>query len=203
MARPPKFDDEEILARAMTAIWRRGWSATSIRDLEHELNLKAPAIYRRFGSKDGLARAVLERYIEQVVRRRLRRYLPGSGDPISNVHAFFESAVSPPSADEPLAGCLLTTMSFDVRRLDPALTDVVAAGLAEIEDALRTELERAAVDHRLAGDTDAVFAALALAWQGLMVRARAGSPPAELQALARAAVDLVAPYGAAGPPGSR
>ena len=55
MARSPKFDDDEILDRAMSVLWHRGWARTSIRDLEEALEIKAPSIYRRFGSKEGLA----------------------------------------------------------------------------------------------------------------------------------------------------
>ena len=44
MGRGPKFDDDEILDRAMTTFWQGGWAHTSIRDLERELDLKAPSI---------------------------------------------------------------------------------------------------------------------------------------------------------------
>ena len=95
MARPPKFDDDEILDRAMLLFWRQGWSATSIRQLEVELDLKAPSIYRRFGSKDGLARAVLERYLDRIIERRIERHLTGEGDPIQNIRSFVFSALRP------------------------------------------------------------------------------------------------------------
>ena len=78
MVRPPKFDDDEILDRAMTAsVWQGGWSQTSIRDLEEALDLKAPSIYRRFGSKEGLGAAVVDHYVERVVRRRVAKHLAG------------------------------------------------------------------------------------------------------------------------------
>ena len=75
MARPPKFDDDEILDRAMATFWQQGWSQTSIRDLERTLDLKAPSIYRRFGTKEGLGAAVVDHYVDRVVRRRVDRYL--------------------------------------------------------------------------------------------------------------------------------
>ncbi|MEO1059231.1 MAG: helix-turn-helix domain-containing protein [Actinomycetota bacterium] len=93
MARPPKFNDDEILDRAMSMMWQRGWTQTSIRDLEDALEIKAPSIYRRFGSKERLGAAVIDHYVERVVRRRVDRYLSGDGDPIENITRFLESSV--------------------------------------------------------------------------------------------------------------
>ena len=84
MARTPKFDDTEILDRAMSLLWSQGLAHTSIRDLEAALDLKAPSIYRRFGSKEGLAVAAVDHYVERVVRRRVDKHLCGDGDPIAN-----------------------------------------------------------------------------------------------------------------------
>lgn len=196
MARPPKFDDDVILDRAMRAFWVRGWSTTSIRDLEDALGLKAPSIYRRFGSKDGLTRAVIDHYVEQVVRYRVDRYLPGSGDPIANLRSFFESAVTQSKQAVPLVGCLLTTVSFEAPHLAPDVRRSLDHGLDEIDRAVRSELARAETDGLLAeGVTaDAATATLILAWHGLMVLARAGRPPGELQAQAgRAIASIAAP----------
>ena len=51
-------------------------------------DVKAPAIYRRFGSKDGLSEAVLQHYVDRVVRRRIEKYLPDDGDPMANIREF-------------------------------------------------------------------------------------------------------------------
>ena len=177
----------------MRAFWIRGWSTTSIRDLEDALGLKAPSIYRRFGSKDGLTRAVVDHYVEHVVRFRIERYLSGSGDPIANLHAFFDSAVTT-RAGAPLVGCLLTTISFEAQQLDPDSRRALDLGLDVIDRAIRTELDRAEAGGLLAeGVTvDDATANLILAWHGLMVLARTGRSPANLQAMARATVESIA-----------
>jgi len=181
MARPPKFDDEVILDRATRLFWRRGWSATSIRDLEAELQLTAPAIYRRFGSKDGIARAVLEHYVDRVVERRVRKYLTGDGDPIENLRSFFASGVRPPLDGGPLLGCLLTVTATDTARPGPGLDEVLVAGFDVIESGIRRELERADGSLAPGRTVDDLLVTLALAWQGLMVMARSGVASAELE----------------------
>lgn len=194
MARPPKFDDDEILDRAMRAFWTRGWSTTSIRDLEAALGLKAPAIYRRFGSKDGLLRAVVDHYVDHVVRHRVDRYLTGVGDPVDNLSAFFESAVTAPPDGGPLVGCLLTTVAAETPHLDLAVQRAVGRGVDDIDRAMRSELARAEASGSLADGVAAedAAAALTLAWHGLMVLARSGRPPSELQALATASIASIA-----------
>lgn len=57
MARPAKFEDLEVLDRASDLFWRDGCDAVTIRDLEAALDLRAPSIYRRFTTKDGLVPA--------------------------------------------------------------------------------------------------------------------------------------------------
>lgn len=194
MARPAKFERDVILDRAMRTFWVRGWSSTSIRDLEGAIGVKAPALYRRFGSKDGLTLAVVDHYVDRVVGRRIARHLTGTGDPISNLGAFFESAVTPPDSGAPLVGCLLTTLSTEHAHVDPAVQHAVDRGVDEIDRAVRSELRRAEATGRLAPGlaVDDAAATLALAWHGLMVLARGGTPPAELQARAAAAITSIA-----------
>lgn len=198
MARPPRFDDDEILDRAMVELWRHGWANTSIRDLEQALQLKAPSIYRRFDTKAGLGVAVVEHYVERVVRRRIEKYLPGSGDPVENIQAFLECAVMPAETDDELWGCLITTIAVDTGgpaggEAAPELAAALRRGLAAIEAGLRCEVERAAHVGRLAEtiDVESATGTIALVMQGLMAQARAGVPAPELQQRARAAVQLI------------
>ncbi len=193
MARPPKYDDDEILDRALRLFWTRGWSATSIRELEAELDLKAPAIYRRFGSKDGLSQAVLDHYVDRVVRRRIAKYLSAEGDPIANIREFLVSGVTLPPDGGALIGCLLTTTALESPEVSRELAAALTAGQAVIEDALRCELERARDIGALAVglDVDRALGVLTLAWHGLMVLARSGESAAQLMSHAHAAADAV------------
>lgn len=178
----------------MRAFWTRGWSTTSIRDLEDALGLKAPAIYRRFGNKDGLVRAVVDHYVDRVVRRRIDRYLTGVGDPVDNLSAFFESAVTAPPDGGPLVGCLLTTIAAETPHLDRSVQGALGRGVDEIGRAMRSELARAEAAGSLADGltADAAAATLTLAWHGLMVLARSGRSPSDLQTLAAAGIASIA-----------
>ena len=182
MARAPKYDDTELLDRAVDLVWRRGWAATTISDLERALDVKAPSIYRRFGSRDGVGVAVIDHYIDRVVSGRVASYLCGEGDPIENIRRFLDSSVTRSESTRALRGCLLTTTSSD--DLDEAMRQAVVRGMTMIESGLRAEVARA-VD---GDDVEAVTNTLALAMQGLMTLARAGVAADELRERASAAV---------------
>lgn len=195
MPRSPKLDDDDLLDRATQAVWRSGWSQTSIRDLERVLDMKAPSIYRRFGTKDGLGVAVVDHYVDRVVHHRIDRYLPGTGEPIENIVGFLESAVTESDDGVGLWGCLLTTMSAESDGIGWDVRDAVARGLSVIEDALGREVRRADELGSLRPGVrpEAAASVLVLAMQGLMSLARAGASPEQLRRHARRAVSTIAP----------
>jgi TetR/AcrR family transcriptional repressor of nem operon len=73
MARPREFDESHALDAAMQCFWRRGYEATSLRDLMRAMGLTAPSLYNSFGDKQKLFVRTLERYLDHTTRDRLRR----------------------------------------------------------------------------------------------------------------------------------
>ncbi|HFZ8995927.1 TPA: TetR family copper-responsive transcriptional repressor ComR [Citrobacter freundii] len=63
--RPKVFDREAALDKAMTLFWQHGYEATSLSDLVEATGAKAPTLYAEFTNKEGLFRAVLDRYISR------------------------------------------------------------------------------------------------------------------------------------------
>ena len=60
--RPRSFCVDETLDRAMTVFWRQGYEGASMADLTKAMGINAPSLYACFGSKEGLFRAVMDRY---------------------------------------------------------------------------------------------------------------------------------------------
>src|ERR1700684_1120320 len=73
MPRPRKFDEATALDAAIECFWRRGYEATSLRDLTAAMGLSAPSLYNAFGDKEELFALALERYLDSNTRGRLRR----------------------------------------------------------------------------------------------------------------------------------
>src|SRR5271156_1616799 len=88
MPRPREFDETAALEAAIECFWRRGYEATSRRDLPASLGLRAPSLYNAFGDKEELFARALDRYLDRTTRDRLRRLQP-SLNPKDALHRFF------------------------------------------------------------------------------------------------------------------
>jgi AcrR family transcriptional regulator len=60
--RPRSFCVEEALDRAMTVFWRQGYEGASLSALTTAMGINSPSLYACFGSKEGLFKAVVDRY---------------------------------------------------------------------------------------------------------------------------------------------
>jgi TetR/AcrR family transcriptional repressor of nem operon len=65
MAGVKKFDQEEIIDRALEVFWQQGYEATSIHDLVEATGIGSGSLYGTFGDKEKLFLAVLDRYSEK------------------------------------------------------------------------------------------------------------------------------------------
>lgn len=64
MTRARPYNREAALDAALELFWRKGFHATSLKDLEQALSMKPGSIYAAFASKEALFREVLRRYFE-------------------------------------------------------------------------------------------------------------------------------------------
>src|SRR5438034_9935021 len=62
MPRPPTFNADDVLERAMLTFWSYGYAGTSIADLVERTELLRGSIYHTFGDKRSLYIQTLERY---------------------------------------------------------------------------------------------------------------------------------------------
>jgi AcrR family transcriptional regulator len=177
MGRPPKIDELEIMDRATALFWKDGCDAVTVRDLESALDLRAPAIYRRYATKNALIGRCVERYVERVVGGRIRRHLESSDDPIEGLRSFFDSALEPHPGEDTSRGCLLTVTASQTAFQDPEIRTAVRAGMDHIRDGFQTQIERGRATGQIRTDVSASVQAthLLLVFEGLLVLARSGA----------------------------
>jgi TetR/AcrR family transcriptional repressor of nem operon len=188
MGRAPTFDRTAVLDEALTLFWRRGYAATSMRDVADATGLGPGSLYAAFGDKHGLFEAVLAHYRARVSARTLAP-LDAADAGLAAIEAVF-TALARRDPAAPASGCLITNIACELGPHD----DLVRAGLKDALDGLAERLERvltravargevtAEIDP---GDTAVVLVALA---QGLRVLARLGEPPGRLDRVVRAAL---------------
>jgi TetR/AcrR family transcriptional repressor of nem operon len=177
MGRPPKIDNVQLLDRATALFWKEGCDAVTIRDLESALELRAPAIYRRYPSKNDLIEGCVERYVDRVVGGRIGRHLEASEDPLEGLRTFFASALEPHPGEPTSRGCLLTVTASQTAFQDPAISAAVRGGMDRIRLGFQTQIERGRSTGQIRTDVSAQMQAtlLLLLFEGLLVLARSGA----------------------------
>ena len=177
MGRPSKIERDEVLNRAMRLLWAQGCDAVSTRDLEQALDLRAPAIYRRFGNKDGLIAQCLNHYIKTVIMVRIEDLLENTDDPLQGLHDFFTSPLKPHKHHGRLHGCLMANTVTQNEGQVPEVHAAIQRGFELVRSAFETQIRRAQakeqIDHKL--DPEALSFALMMSMQGLLTFARANA----------------------------
>lgn len=112
MATPAKADDNEAarhIARAAARLFaRRGYEATSTREIVEEAGVAKPTLYYHFGSKEGLAKALLVDPLAELVER-LGEILAEGADPALTLERILEAHFSYCRADPDRSRFFLAT----------------------------------------------------------------------------------------------
>jgi TetR/AcrR family transcriptional regulator, transcriptional repressor for nem operon len=192
MARPREFDEASALKAAMECFWRRGYEATSLRDLTGAMGLTAPSIYNAFGDKRRLFGRALEQYLEHTTRRRLRR-LQEELPPKEAIRRFFAEIVDHSINDRRRKGCFLVNSALEVAPHDAKCRGVVAAQFGSIEAFFRQCILAGQTDRTISPDIEASEVARLLlgVLLGIRVLARAKPRREILEGVARPALAML------------
>jgi TetR/AcrR family transcriptional regulator, transcriptional repressor for nem operon len=194
MPRPREFDESAALDAAMECFWRRGYEATSLRDLTASMGLTAPSLYNAFGDKEQLFARALDRYLDRTTRERLRR-LEETLAPKEALYRFFAEIVEHSIKDRQRKGCFLVNSALEVAPHHADCRAVIAAQFDDIEDFFKRCIRTAQADETVSPDVDIDDAAHLLLGVLLGIRVLARSKPdrAVLEGMVRPALALLDP----------
>jgi TetR/AcrR family transcriptional repressor of nem operon len=192
MARPREFDEATALEAAMACFWRRGYEATSIRELTASMGISGPSLYNAFGGKRAVFTAALERYFDQSPRARIKR-LETLRAPKDAIRQFIEEIIQRSLSDPERRGCLLINSALEIAPHDRELGVVIGGCLAEIEAFFRRSIKAAQKQGSVRTDLVAKDVARLLLGVvlGIRVLARARPEQAMLEGVARPALALL------------
>jgi TetR/AcrR family transcriptional regulator, transcriptional repressor for nem operon len=192
MARPRIFDEVVALDAAIDCFWRRGYGATSMRDLGAEMGIGNASLYNAFRDKRRLFLRALDRYLDSSMRARMAR-LEGSLPPKEAVKTFIAEVVERSLDDPERRGCMLINAAAELGPQDAEFGREIAHRLAELQGFFRRMIGRAQADGAVPCDRDpAELAKLMLAIViAVRVLARARPERALLKGIARPALALL------------
>jgi AcrR family transcriptional regulator len=196
--RPRSFCVEEALDRAMTIFWRQGYEGASLSHLTAAMGINSPSLYACFGSKEGLFKAVVDRY--EARRDSFMTKVLAAPTAYQVAEAFLlglaEFAADTGGQNPP--GCLMLQGALSC--CEQEISDDMTRRRAEKEKALKARFEQA----RKAGDLPktanpaALARYLAAMANGISVQAAGGANVKELREVA--AIALAGWPGAASKP---
>lgn len=177
--RPRSFDDDELVGDALELFWRRGYAATSVRDLKEGLGVLPGSIYAAYGDKHGLFLRALERYTAGAKEQAVDLRQPGPALP--RIRELLLSVLEAARA-VPGRGCLLGNTAAELLPEDAAAGRLVHSGFEALEGGLTQALAAAQRSGEIRAEVDCgAQARLLLAlMQGLHLLARAEADPGRL-----------------------
>jgi AcrR family transcriptional regulator len=186
--RPRSFCKEEALDRAMTVFWRSGYEGASLTNLTEAMGINSPSLYACFGSKEGLFKAVLQRYDER--RNTFMTQVTAAPTAAAVAETFLYGVadfVAATGGRNP-PGCLM--LQGGISCGDDTIPDMLAKHRAEKEAMLRTRFEQAKKlgDLPKASDPAALARYLCVMANGICVQAAAGANTQELREVAAIAL---------------
>jgi TetR/AcrR family transcriptional repressor of nem operon len=176
MARTKEFNPEVALEAAMELFWRRGYEATSMRDLLEGMGIGRGSFYDTFGDKRALFLAALDRFEESRTTWAIE-VLEESPSPLAGIEEVFERTIENLVGHEPRRGCLLANSAVELAPHDPEVAARISGYVRRTESAFEDTLERARVKKEIPKKSDPRSLArfLVTNLHGLRVMARAGA----------------------------
>ncbi|GAB2663104.1 TetR/AcrR family transcriptional regulator [Nocardia goodfellowii] len=181
MPRPREFDEQEVVAKATAVFRRRGYHATSVRDLGEELALKPSSLYRTFTDKHTLFLRALDHYRAHDSAEAERR-LEQADSCREALRDWMIWMISGAPEAEDADGCFVVNTATELGTTDAAVRQRIEAAFEVTREALHNVLRRGLAAAELPADLDidAAVEFLFTTVLGLRVRERAGHSPARL-----------------------
>lgn len=154
MARPQKFNTDEVLDQAMDVFWQKGFDNTSVQDLVDATGLNRGSLYNTFGDKADLFAAILKRYRSQSPAALLASKAD-TAPPRQWIEDFLMSLVDRAKTDPDHKGCLLTNTAAGLYGCDATMTALVSQTLQDLEDLFAGVIERGQNNGQIATSSSA------------------------------------------------
>ncbi len=182
--RPKYYTEEELLDKAIKVFWKKGYTATSAKELFAGLGVGQGSLYNAFpGGKKELFQKSLARFLEVSIRS-FHAELDQSACAIKFLKDFF-AQVHFRDANEISNGCYLGNSTVEFANLDIETQVMSSDLLKKLQNGFEKALRRAQQEGKLSSDKSPKIIALYLMnlWNGLNVTQRMNISRSEMKEL--------------------
>ncbi|KIO78718.1 TetR family transcriptional regulator [Pedobacter lusitanus] len=129
--RPTLFENKELVSKAQSVFWEKGYTATSLSDLLEVTGIGSGSFYNSFkGGKREIFKATILQRREEF--NNFRKELEISGAPLELIKDFFRS-IAKSSREENLRGCIVANTVVEMTFVDEELEAEAVHILKDVE----------------------------------------------------------------------
>lgn len=124
MPRPKKFDETEVLDKAINLFWQKGFNGTSMQDLVSNLGINRASLYDTFGGKHQLFMSALTRY-RSTTEESLCAHLSSSKPSLTIIEELLDMAISSTCTVSQKRGCFLVNTTTELASEDQEIAKLM------------------------------------------------------------------------------
>lgn len=137
MARPRKFDEDEVKSALRDVFWEHGFEGASYADIMAATGLNKGSLYASFGDKRALYQHAISDYNAKYVTPGVQMLRDESLSPKDRIGALFTSHVEAAQTPQGRWGCLLCNAAIDQAPFDADVEEKVSALLSRLRKAIK------------------------------------------------------------------
>lgn len=133
MARPKDFDQDEVLAKAASLFWNKGYNGTSMQELVDHLGISRSSLYDTYGDKHSLYLKALE-YYQQVSGNQMCGLVNQAGSAKEAIKKLLEYMITQMLGDAEHKGCFMVNAEVEVANHDAEVKDIICRNEQQLAD---------------------------------------------------------------------
>ena len=142
MPRTPKFHRETALNNALKLFWRKGYHATSMKDIEEEMDMRPGSIYAAFGNKEALFKETLEEY-SSLAEEEFKQALAQKSSVLQGISLYLRNIAVMTETCAPTQTCMLVKTLLEFTPEDKAFSEPVQSYLDKFEQLFTEAFQQA------------------------------------------------------------
>lgn len=132
MGRPVEFEREEVLHKALLTFRHKGFTNTSIKDLELATGLKPGSIYSAFGNKREFFVATLQSYFE-LTAQNFADDMAAEPTPLAGLKRFYERILFNVVSETPERCCYVVKTALELSGEEPEIQAMIQEYFKAVE----------------------------------------------------------------------
>lgn len=154
MARTKDFDENEVLKKAVTLFWDKGYNGTSMQDLVDGLGISRSSLYDTYGDKHSLFIKALESYQESA-SGKMCTIVSNTVSAKEAIKQLFDLTTRELLSDEQHKGCFLVNTEVEVAPHDQEVSNMVCQNDQLVENAFYQAIKKGQESGEITNKQDA------------------------------------------------